>query len=125
MTSKKTDCSIVASVFNEEESVMMFYKFINSISSFSKVPLQLGIFTGLIFSAISLILIVFSLVMWILEKTIPGYTTLIIFMSAFAGIQLFVTGLIGQYISYVFDEVKGRPPYIVDEVYGGENEKNN
>ena len=46
-------------------------------------------------------------------------------MSAFAGIQLFVTGLIGQYISYVFDEVKGRPPYIVDEVYGGENEKNN
>jgi hypothetical protein len=63
--------------------------------------------------------------MWILGKTIPGYTTLVIFMSAFAGIQLFVTGLIGQYISYVFDEVKARPAYIVDEIYGIENEKDN
>jgi len=92
-----------------------------AVSSFSKLPLQLGIITGLIFSTLSLILIIFSFVMWILGKTIPGYTTLIIFMSAFAGIQLFVTGLIGQYISYVFDEVKGRPVYIVDEVYGFEN----
>ena len=94
-----------------------------AVSSFSKIPLQLGIITGLIFSVISLILIVFSLVMWILGKTIPGYTTLIIFMSAFAGIQLFVTGLIGQYISYVFDEVKARPSYIVDEIYNFEKEE--
>jgi dolichol-phosphate mannosyltransferase len=95
-----------------------------AISSFSKVPLQLGIITGLIFSAMSLILIVFSLVTWLLGKTIPGYTTLIIFMSAFAGIQLLVTGLIGQYISYVFEEVKGRPVYIVNEIYNFENEEN-
>jgi len=93
-----------------------------AISSFSKLPLQLGIITGLIFGIFAIILILFSLVMWILGKTIPGYTTLIIFMSAFAGIQLFVTGLIGQYISYVFDEVKGRPVYIVDEIYEFENE---
>jgi len=92
-----------------------------AISSFSKLPLQLGIITGLIFSALSVVLILFSLIMWILGKTIPGYTTLIIFMSAFAGIQLFVIGIIGQYISYVFDEVKGRPSYIVDEIYCGEN----
>ena len=90
---------------------------LTAVSSFSKLPLQIGIITGLIFVAISIILIIFSLIMWILEKTIPGYTTLIIFMSAFAGIQLFVTGLIGQYISYVFDEVKQRPLYIINEVY--------
>jgi len=42
-------------------------------------------------------------------------------MSAFAGIQLFVIGLIGQYISYLFEEVKGRPVYIVEEVYEVEN----
>jgi dolichol-phosphate mannosyltransferase len=88
-----------------------------AISSFSKVPLQLGIITGLIFGILSIILILFSLVMWILEKTIPGYTTLIIFMSTFAGIQLFVIGLIGQYLSYVFEEVKGRPTYIVNDIY--------
>jgi len=123
---RKTAIEYIAPKRVAGKSKYSFFKLLKlsltAISSFSKVPLQLGIFTGLIFSAISLILIVFSFVMWILDKTIPGYTTLIIFMSAFAGIQLFVTGLIGQYISYVFDEVKGRPVYIVDEVYEFENE---
>ena len=124
---KKTTIGYVAPKRVAGQSKYSFLKLLRlsftAISSFSKLPLQLGIFTGLIFSAISLILIVFSFVMWILEKAIPGYTTLIIFISAFAGIQLFVTGLIGQYISYVFDEVKGRPSYIVDEVYNFENDK--
>jgi len=123
---RKTAIEYIAPKRVAGKSKYSFYKLLKlsftAISSFSKVPLQLGIFTGLMFSAISLILIVFSLIMWILGKTTPGYTTLIIFMSAFAGIQLFVTGLIGQYISYVFDEVKGRPAYIVDEIYEFENE---
>jgi len=122
---KKTTVEYIAPKRAAGKSKYSFFKLLKlsftAISSFSKLPLQLGIFTGLIFSTISLGLIVFSLVMWILDKTIPGYTTLIIFMSAFAGIQLFVTGLIGQYISYVFDEVKGRPTYIVDTVYEFDN----
>jgi len=106
-----------------------FYKLLKlsftAISSFSKLPLQLGIISGLIFSILSVFLILFSFIMWALNKTVPGYTTLIIFLSAFAGIQLFVTGLIGQYIGYIFDEVKERPVYIVDEICGFDNEKNN
>jgi dolichol-phosphate mannosyltransferase len=123
---KKTTIDYEAPKRVAGKSKYSFFKLLKlsltAVSSFSKIPLQLGIITGLIFGFLSLILIVFSLVMWILDKTIPGYTTLIIFMSAFAGIQLFITGLIGQYISYVFDEVKGRPVYIVDEVYEFENE---
>jgi len=124
---RKTTIQYVAIKRVAGKSKYSFFKLLKlsftAISSFSKVPLQLGIVTGLIFSAMSLILILYSLIMWILEKTIPGYTTLIIFMSAFAGIQLLVTGLIGQYISYVFDEVKGRPVYIVNDIYNFENEK--
>jgi len=124
---RKTTMNYIAPKRVAGKSKYSFFKLLKlsftAISSFSKVPLQLGIITGLIFSAISLILIVFSLIMWLLGKTIPGYTTLIIFMSAFAGIQLFVTGLIGQYISYVFEEVKGRPMYVVSEVYNFENEE--
>ena len=123
---KKTTIEYIAPNRVAGKSKYSFFKLVKlsltAISSFSKVPLQLGIITGLIFSAMSVILILYSLTMWILGKTIPGYTTLIIFMSAFAGIQLFVTGLIGQYISYVFDEVKERPVYIVDEIYSFENE---
>jgi len=123
---KKTTLEYVAPKRAAGKSKYSFYKLLKlsftAISSFSKVPLQLGIITGLIFGVVSILLIVFSLVMWILGKTIPGYTTLIIFLSAFAGIQLFVTGLIGQYISYVFDEVKERPVYITDGIYSNENE---
>ena len=124
---KKTTIEYVAPNRVAGKSKYSFFRLLKlsfmAISSFSKMPLQLGIIIGLIFSTISVFLILFSLVAWILEKTIPGYTTLIIFMSAFAGIQLFVTGLIGQYISYLFEEVKGRPMYIVDEIYNFENEK--
>ncbi len=88
----------------------------SAISSFSKAPLRLGIFTGILFGLISLILIIYSLVMWIFETPVSGYTTLVVFMSAFASIQMFVIGIIGQYIGYIFDEVKGRPIYIVKEV---------
>ena len=126
---KKTTIEYIAPKRMAGKSKYSFFKLLKlsftAISSFSKLPLQLGIITGLIFSTISLILIVYSLVMWIVGKTIPGYTTLIIFMSAFACIQLFVTGIIGQYISYVFEEVKGRPAYIVNELYHFEDEENN
>lgn len=88
----------------------------SAISSFSKVPLRLGIFTGILFGLISLILIVYSLVMWFLDTPVSGYTTLVVFLSAFASIQMFVIGIIGQYVGYIFDEVKGRPIYIVKEV---------
>lgn len=88
----------------------------SATSSFSKAPLRLGIFTGILFGLISLILIVYSLVMWIFDTPVSGYTTLVVFMSAFASIQMFVIGIVGQYIGYIFDEVKGRPIYIVKEV---------
>ena len=88
----------------------------SAISSFSKAPLRLGIFAGILFGFVSLVLIVYSLVMWIFDTPVSGYTTLVVFMSAFASIQMFVIGIIGQYIGYIFDEVKGRPIYVVKEV---------
>ena len=125
---KKTTIEYIAPKRIAGKSKYSLFKLLSlsftAISSFSKVPLQLGIITGLVFSVLSIILIIFSLTMWILDKTIPGYTTLIIFMSAFAGIQLFVIGLIGQYISYVFEETKERPLYIVNETFNFEDEIN-
>ena len=121
---KKTTLKYVANNRVAGKSKYSFFKLLilsfTAISSFSKFPLQLGIITGLIFGFISIILIIYSIIMWILETPVSGYTTLVVFLSAFAGIQLFVTGLIGQYISYVFDEIKERPIYIVDEIYQSE-----
>lgn len=116
---KKTTIEYVADSRLDGKSKYSFFKLLRlsfiAVSSFSKLPLQLGVFAGIIFGCISLVLIVYSIVMWIYNTPVSGYTTLIVFMSAFASIQLFVIGMIGQYIGYIFDEVKHRPIYIVKE----------
>lgn len=88
----------------------------SAIASFSKTPLKIGIYSGLFFVLASIVLIIYSIVMWIVNTPVSGYTTLIIFLCAFAGIQLFVTGAIGYYIGFIFDEVKQRPLYIIQEI---------
>lgn len=88
----------------------------SAIASFSKTPLKIGIYSGLLFVLLSVILIIYSLIMWIVDTPVSGYTTLIIFLSAFAGIQLFVIGAIGYYIGFIFDEVKQRPLYIIQSI---------
>lgn len=76
----------------------------------------MGIFAGVIFGIISIVLIIYSLIMRFMSTPVSGYTTIIVFVCAFASIQLFITGLIGQYVGYIFDEVKARPIYIVQEI---------
>ena len=88
----------------------------SAIASFSKTPLKIGIYTGLFFVLASIVLIIYSIIMWIVDTPVSGYTTLIIFLCAFAGIQLFVTGAIGYYIGFIFDEVKQRPLYIIEDI---------
>ena len=46
----------------------------------------------------------------------PGYTSLIVMMLFLGGLQLTVLGILGEYLGSVFDEVKQRPLYIVDEI---------
>ncbi len=89
----------------------------SAMASFSKAPLKIGIYSGLAFVLLSVALILYSIVMWIVDTPVSGYTTLIIFLCAFAGIQLLVTGTIGYYIGFIFDEVKQRPHYIIQEIF--------
>lgn len=95
-----------------------------AIASFSKAPLKLGIYLGLLFGLFSVVLIVYSLVMWIVQRPVGGYTTLIIFLSTFASILLFVLGVIGYYIGFIFDEVKARPIYTIREVVSSDKTVN-
>ena len=89
----------------------------SAVSVLSKIPLRLGIFVGIVFGCFSLIVGAYSLIMYFIEQPVSGYTTIIIFMSAMFSILFFVLGIIADYIGNLFDEVKGRPHYIVmDEI---------
>ena len=91
---------------------------LTSVASFSKAPLYLGIYVGFLFGLVSVALIVYSLVMWIVNRPVGGYTTLVIVLSAFSAIVLTVVGITGYYIGQILDEVKGRPLYIVESKKG-------
>jgi len=89
------------------------------IVSFSKRPLQAAIVTGLVFAALSLLLVVATLIQYFAYRSLPsGWTTLVIIISAFNGVQLIFLGVLGEYIGAIFDEVKGRPHYIIEEKIG-------
>lgn len=86
------------------------------IISFSTKPLQIGIFAGLFFSFLSFLMISWTFVEFFIDKTIPtGWTTLVVLLLMFSGIQLIVLGIVGAYIGGIYDEVKNRPRYIIDE----------
>ncbi len=89
----------------------------NGIIGFSNKPLQLTSLLGLSFSFLSL-LMGFS---YFLQKLFgvsltPGLPTTIIAITFFSGIQLFCLGIMGEYIGRIYDEVKKRPMYIIDEI---------
>ena len=88
------------------------------ILSFSTKPLQMGIFVGVSFAALAFVLIVAAVIKYFVAQSIPnGWTTLVVLLLLFSGIQLIVLGIMGAYIGGIYEEVKGRPRYIIDEEF--------
>lgn len=95
--------------------------FIDGILSFSKIPLRIASALGFIFSTLGLLYLVYLVVLFFLSGNFPpGYTSLIGVVLLIGGLQLIVLGVIGEYIGTIFDEVKRRPLYIIDEVINGD-----
>jgi dolichol-phosphate mannosyltransferase len=90
---------------------------IAGILSFSTRPLYLGIVVGIGFAFIAFLFIVFSVVSFFIDRSIPsGWTTLVTFLLLFSGIQLIVLGIMGAYIGGIYEEVKQRPRYLIDQI---------
>jgi glycosyltransferase involved in cell wall biosynthesis len=71
-------------------------------------------------SLASLLYGLFIVAAYFVSGSLPrGYTSLIVAMLFIGGLQLVVLGVIGEYLGGIFDEVKGRPLYIVDEIVKG------
>lgn len=87
------------------------------VLSFSVKPLHIGIFVGVGFAGISFLLIMSTLISYFIDSRIPsGWTTLVILSLLFSGVQLIVLGIMGAYLGGIYEEVKGRPKYIIDEI---------
>jgi dolichol-phosphate mannosyltransferase len=89
---------------------------IDGITGFSNFPLKLASWLGFTVAAISFLLLLFALVSKILYMVpISGWTSLMIAISFLGGIQLLSLGIIGEYISRMNEESRGRPVFVVDD----------
>jgi polyisoprenyl-phosphate glycosyltransferase len=86
---------------------------LDAISSFSHRPLQLATLLGFMISGLAFIAIPVVVVLRILGSYLPGFGAITIAVLLLGGIQLIALGIIGEYIGRIYDEVKGRPLYLV------------
>jgi len=86
---------------------------LDAISSFSHRPLQLATFLGFLISSLAFIAIPVVVILRLLGSYLPGFSAITITVLLLGGIQLITIGIIGEYVGRIYDEVKGRPLYLV------------
>lgn len=89
---------------------------LTAVTGFSYVPLQVATYLGFIAAGIAVISIpVVAILRAIQQQAFFGQATTLIAVLFFGGVQLVSLGILGEYIGRIYDEVKGRPLYIVSE----------
>ena len=89
---------------------------ITNATSFSTLPLQLVTIMGMISIFFSVVLAIQTLVRYIMGTAVEGFTTVILLILIIGGFLMLSLGIIGHYIARIYEEVKGRPKYIISHV---------
>ena len=93
------------------------------IISFSTFPLKLAAYVGFISSVLSVLYLIFVIIKKLaFGIDVPGYATIVVLVLFLGGLQLFSLGILGEYISKIYVQVKNRPIYILKEHLGKKNE---
>ncbi len=92
---------------------------LDGITNFSYLPLQLATYAGFFVAGLSLAGILLAIVLRLaLGHALTGQATTLVSVLFLGGIQLIFLGVIGEYLGRIYDEVKGRPLYVVDQTLG-------
>ena len=89
---------------------------ISNVTSFSTLPLQLVTVLGMISILFSVVLAIQTLVRFLMGNSLGGFTTVILLILIIGGFLMLSLGVIGHYIARIYEEVKGRPKYIISKV---------
>ncbi len=94
---------------------------IDAIVSFSETPLRIALMSGFAISLLSFVVGIAAVSAKLAGAfVVPGWTSILVLVSFLGGVQLIVLGVTGLYIGRIYDEVKQRPLYLVDELRGFE-----
>ncbi|MES2147853.1 MAG: glycosyltransferase family 2 protein [Pseudomonadota bacterium] len=90
----------------------------DALTGFSSAPLKLASHAGLALSAGSVVIVLYILYAWLSGRSIQGWASLMLVVVVLGAVQMFVLALMGEYIGRLYNEAKGRPLYIVQEIAG-------
>ncbi len=91
---------------------------LDALTGFSSAPLKLASHAGLWLSVGSLLVMLYIFAGWLSGRAIPGWTSLMLVVVVIGAVQMFVLGLMGEYIGRLYSQAKQRPLYIVQEIAG-------
>jgi len=89
---------------------------LDAITAFSIKPLLITSVLGGITAGVSLLLGAYSVIAYLAGKTVAGWTSLIMVITTLSSTQLFVLGIFGEYLGRMYEQMKGRPLFIIDQV---------
>ena len=88
----------------------------DAVVSFSALPLRVASVLGLVFSFLGLLYLAYVIAVRLFtEQAVAGWTSVVAAVIVLGGVQLLCLGIIGQYLGRMFDEIKGRPLYLIAE----------
>lgn len=89
---------------------------IDAITGFSVRPLRMASYLGIAFGAATVLLLGYVLLHYFTGNSVEGWTSLAVIMLALGSMQLFVAGVMGEYLGRLYIETKGRPLFIIQEI---------
>jgi glycosyltransferase involved in cell wall biosynthesis len=93
-----------------------------AIVSFTSAPLQIVTILGILTLALGVVVGADALISWLQGRAVSGFATTIITLLIVGSFIMISLGIIGEYIAKIYDEIKARPPYLVERVVGLEKD---
>ncbi|MCF2442675.1 glycosyltransferase family 2 protein [Dyadobacter sp. CY345] len=87
----------------------------NGITSFSTFPMRLVLYFGFFNFMVAMVIVAYIFFSFLIGHTVPGWTSTMLPLTFFSGSNMMALGLIGEYIGKIYEEVKGRPRYIIEK----------
>lgn len=94
----------------------------DAITGFSVAPLLVATFMGWVMAGIGFLFSLYSIVGWLLDKNLPGWTSLMAVIGLLGGMQFLMLGIMGAYLGRIYNQIKGRPLFMIRDIVGGRNE---
>ncbi|MFZ5748307.1 MAG: glycosyltransferase family 2 protein [Pseudomonadota bacterium] len=91
---------------------------LDAVTGFSTAPLRFASHVGLVLTAASALLVLYIVVGWLMGTNVQGWTSTMLVVVVLGAVQMFVLGMIGEYLGRLYVESKRRPLYLVADVAG-------